>query len=104
MGMTRAGKALLDDLVQPDGLNDHERDCEECAAVRHDEARLYIPSILAIEAEALAAERARLRLAVEGLPGGCHSHSGLRCEPDWFDGNCGLIDGHAVLALLEPDA
>jgi len=100
MGMTRAGKALLDDLVQPDGLNDHERDCEECAAVRHDEARLYIPSIRAIEAEAVAAERARLRAAVEGL------HDAIcACPNDGTDPDCngnGLFDSAAVLALLDP--
>ena len=93
MGMTRAGKALLDDLVQPDGLNDHERDCEECAAVRHDEARLYIPSIRAIEAEAIAAERARLRAAVLALPTWAVTASGP--DPVW-------VHRAAVLALLEP--
>jgi hypothetical protein len=41
--------------------------------------------VVAIEAEAVAQERARIRAAVEGLPSGCHSHSGLMCEQDRFD-------------------
>jgi hypothetical protein len=51
--------------------------------------------------DAVAAERARIRAAVEALPSGCHSHSGLRCEHDWFDGWCSLIEGHAVLRIID---
>ena len=57
-------------------------------------------AILAIEAEAVAAERARLWAAVEG------QHNAIcACPNDGTDPDCngnGLFDTCSVLALLEP--
>lgn len=80
---TAVGRALLRDewLVTPYG---------EAQAAMHD-------AILAIEAEAAAAERARLRAAVEGLPGVWPTG-----YPDWVTN---VVMRAAVLALLrEPVA
>jgi len=65
----------------------------EVGSIR-DSLRLLVAkeTILVLEAEAIAAERARLREAVEGL------HDAI-CA--FCNGN-GLFDSAAVLALLEP--
>ena len=51
--------------------------------------------------EAVRAYAERLVAAVREMPSGCHDHEGLRCNSDWFDGNCSLIDGAAVIDLIE---
>jgi hypothetical protein len=72
-----------------------------------EDGTLYRPfatadDILAIEREATAQERERLRKAVAAIKPGCHSHSGLSCEEDEY-GWCYLIDRGEVLSLLEDE-
>jgi hypothetical protein len=78
---TAAGRALLERLTEDE---DYEWRSDIEAA------------ILAIEAEAIAAERARIRAAVEGLSTSCLV-LGSSCMPD-----CHRVTAKAVLALLDP--
>jgi hypothetical protein len=52
---------------------------------------------------ARAWERQRILANVKAMGSGCHSYSGLNCDHDWFDGGCGVIDGHEVIKIIEGD-
>ena len=54
--------------------------------------------IAAVEAEAIAAERARIADGVWGLEGQCHSYSGLYCDSSPCVEN---VSRAAVLAIVE---
>lgn len=54
--------------------------------------------------QAAEQERQRILTAVKAMHSGCHSHSGLNCEHDWFDGYCSLIDGHEVITIIRGEA
>ena len=77
---TKSGKALSHALYEAEGIHADDR-------------------ILNIEAEAVAAERARLREVVEGLAGACHDGEGLGCETSPCVEN---VSRDEVLGLLGP--
>ena len=58
--------------------------------------------------DAVAAERARIVAAVEGIGDNCHSRSGLMCDREWdvdaereYERRCTSIDRFAVLRIIE---
>jgi len=82
MSDTEAGRVLLNDVA---GLIQEEWGDEEADLARRD----YSKSIAAIEIEAMANERARIRAGVEGL------------GTDYGPGTS--VEKAAVLALIDPE-
>jgi hypothetical protein len=84
---TAAGRAVVEATASDPFVSEAQRSELRAAALR---------TVLAIVAEAVAVERARIRAAVEGLSTSCLV-LGSSCMSD-----CHRVTANAVLALLDP--